>query len=286
MPEGGRAPLNQNAPPRKNPLKDVVVIIVLPWLVFALLLLMFLFCYHDLAVLVWALVVVCFALSLVFLGLGFGVKHRTFIAIGLLCFASSVTGTIVGKWLNDNYLERYYTLEQSDVAANLDPTVNPGAKELAIFKFQNMSFVDDMRTVGFMADRQIFCVAPVSKPMAYNASVEFWATGEDCCEPRRNFDCGTAREQATIAIVATPNKYYDKAISQAKALYSIPEGPSKPRLVYFVKGTEHVKGFLWEQSLTICLFASILDLLMCAAAGAVMTKVLRQKNAQQSQIPS
>lgn len=271
-------PLTQDAPKRTSPLQDVFLIVALPFLVFFLLLCLFLFIYHDLEPVVWTLVVVCSLLSLVFLGLGIGVRHRVFIAIGLLCLASTVTATVVGKWLDDNYLERYYMLDLTDKQAeNLDPTVNPGAAEITIFKFQNTTFVDDMRTVGFMADRKIFCVAPVSKPMGHNLSVEFWATGVDCCEPRQNFDCGAAREQATFGIVAEANPYWDKAISEAKALYNVTVAPENPRLVYFVSGTDQVRTDLWEQALSVCLFASIVEFLMVVCAGFAMFKVLRKQ---------
>lgn len=262
---------------RPSNARDVIVAIALPWLIFFLVLCMFLFTFHDLAPIVWTLIVLCLGLALLFFVLGMSVKHKIFVAIGLLSFASTAVATTVGLWLSDAYLERYYKLEDSDFA-NVDAeTPPPSGQDTSLFQFGSQTFVDDKRTIGYVAGGEIYCIAPVSSPKSFDATVQYWATGQNCCEMRSNFDCGSSREGSFIAVTtdanSQENEIFDKAIDVAKAVYGMKTSNSS-RLVDFVVSVESVKDDLWDEALSVALVASIMDLLMCVVAGLMLYKVL------------
>lgn len=283
------SPLQTAAKPkRNNNLKEVAIVISLPWLIFFLVICLFLFTYNDLAPLVWTLLLFCTALAFLFVGLGFSMRKRVFVALGLLCLSSVVTGTTVGLWLDSTYLAHYYVLEGGDELRDVVPTVAPpaGKEPASIYHFANGTFVDDMRTVGFVKEGRIYCVAPVSLPGAFDATVEYWATGQDCCERRGHFDCGTAREPgALVGVVAAASNraarnYFDKAVEQAEDLYGATSSNASgsPRLVAFVHSAAAVEADLWNEALSICLATSCLNFLTCCMAGLILAKVLQKTN--------
>jgi hypothetical protein len=264
------APLNGGQAVRTTKFWQVVVVITTPWLIYVLLLCAFLFCFHNMAPVTWILVAVCFGLSLLLLGLGIFVS-RLLLFIGVLSLASTLTATLVGMWLHENYLGRYYLLQQPAVGP-LNPHGSPPSQDIALYQFIDGTFVDDKRTMGYKVGNKLFCVAPVSFPMAYNDSIEYWATGQDCCEPQQHFDCGTARIPGSVmAIAAEPHEAYDKAAIESKAAYDS-WGPGKPHFVYFIETSDKYMEYLWCFSLTIYLSSAAIDFLMCAVGAAIFAK--------------
>lgn len=277
---GGRGNGEPIVPPlplkrQRSRFTDVTVTIVLPWLVFFLVLSMFLFAYHDMKLLVWILLGACLALALLFLSIGCAVRSGTFLAIGYLCLTSLLVGGTVGFWLDREYLQRYWELDEGNEYKDVDPMSDAReTREAAVLHFASDTFVDDRRTIGFVAEGGIFCVAPVALPVHANASVEYWAVGQDCCEMRSNFDCGTARDLGAITAVAErPNDLYTKAIYEAASVYSL-NSSAYSKLVSFVNDPQVVIGDIWDEALTIALVAMMMDLCMCTAAGLVLTKIL------------
>eukprot|EP00927_Polykrikos_kofoidii_P053358 TRINITY_DN4779_c0_g1_i1.p1 TRINITY_DN4779_c0_g1~~TRINITY_DN4779_c0_g1_i1.p1 ORF type:complete len:307 (-),score=42.21 TRINITY_DN4779_c0_g1_i1:65-985(-) len=275
---------------KKGVIKDAVVVITLPWLVFFLVMCSFLFTYHDLAVLVWILVCCSIGLALLFLILGFSVKNRTFIAIGLLCMASTDIATTVGLWLNDSYLDRWYSLDYSGENEGVNPSIPPKRDDSSavVTHFLNGSFVDDYRTVGYVMENDIWCVAPVSLPGFEDASVSYWATGKNCCEQRSGFMCGTSRDPNSNVAIATETEIYaeaahfKRAVVMAQAVHGL-ESTEGYRLVSFVSSPQDVMGDLWDECVTIALFTSIMDIILCLAAGSLLVRFLLAKQQQQQQ---
>mmetsp|Transcript_111040 Transcript_111040/g.344368 ORF Transcript_111040/g.344368 Transcript_111040/m.344368 type:complete len:298 (+) Transcript_111040:162-1055(+) len=255
---------------------DVTVAIVLPWLVFFFDVSLFLFAYHDMKAIVWFLLGACMALALLFLTLGAVSRNGTFLAIGFLCFTSVVVGTAVGLWLQQEYLDRYWELDAGVEYKNVDPTADARtARNASIIRFTADTFVDDRRTIGFVADGGIFCVAPVTLPMQGDAPVQYWAVGEDCCEKRSNFDCGSARElDAATALVEQPSKVFTAAIEQAKSVYGLNTSTTDAKLVSFVSEAQVVLNDIWDETLTVALVAMITDLCVCVMSGLVLAKIM------------
>jgi len=258
---------------------DVAVLAFLPWCVFCLLLLLFLYSYHDFSALVWPIVVVCFALSLVCVILGAAARHAIFLALGSLCLASSVFGASVGLHLNTEYLEYYWLLRKGPRYRDVLPLAHGAAAATAdagVIDFANGTFVDDRRTVGFVAGGHIYCVAPIAQH-GQSASrarrwAEYWATGVDCCEKRLHFDCGDSREwDVRGGVAARPSKYVDEAIAQARSVYAVGSPPGAGRVV-FARVPEEVATGVWNEAFQIAMAAALLHLTACAAAGALVVR--------------
>lgn len=262
---------------RRNRLADVTVSVALPWLVFFLVTSLFLFAYHEMKIVVMALIGLCFCLSLLFLGLGAWGRHPTFLVIGFMCMTSVSVASAVGVWLDGEYLQRYWQLETGSEYKDVNPASDPKSTTGAgVITFLSDAFVDDSRTVGFVADGGIFCVAPVVMPPFYSNKVSFWAVGSDCCQQRSNFDCGAAREPGALqksALAEPPQSRYSEAIAEAVSVYGL-DHQDGVQLVSFVNNPRAVITEMWDQSLIIALAAMIVDLVMCILAGIVIAKVL------------
>jgi len=284
MPTGGLSAAEPVKAARQPDKKDVVVAIALPWLIFFVIVALFLFTYHDMAIIVWVLIVLCIALSLLFLILGMSVGLKSFIAIGLLCLGSTFVATTVGMWISDEYLERYYKFDDSNLQS-VDPTVAPDSKaqDVSVFNFINDTFIDDARTVGFVAGGDIYCVAPVSFPEKPDVAVQYWATGVNCCEQRSNFDCGAARDpEASSGVVADDYaEMYHKAILMAQAIHGL-GSTNTSRFVNIINSADAMQGGLWDEALSVGLSASIVDLAFSLGAGFMLWKVLISSNQQVS----
>lgn len=284
LPYGSADPFLGHSGMRKRPrsqLTDITVSIVVPWLVFFLVLCLFIFLYHDMQVVVLASISVCAALALLFLILGCRSWSSTYVAIGLLSFISVVAGSAVGLWLNREYLTRYWELDAGIEYKDVNPTLDSRkTSDAGIIHFTNDSFVDDRRTIGFVAKGTIFCVAPVVRLPRRIANIEYWAIGEDCCEQRANFDCGFAREPGIVtSIVQRPSQVYLQAVEQAASVYHLNTSRT-PRLVSFAGDPKVVISDIWDETLTIALLALIMDLCVCTVTGLVLGKVLTPRPQQ------
>lgn len=260
---------------RATRIVDITVSGVLPWLVFFLIICLFLFVYHDMRRTVWGLIAACSGIALLFTILGLTSGRTTYLVIGFMCILSVVAGSCLGVWMYSQCLDRYWTLDGGAEFKDVDPTGD--ARKVAgasVLHFVPGSFVDDRSTVGYIADGGIFCVAPVVLPSKPDARISFWAVGEDCCQTRSNFDCGTSRDlEATAVVVEDRDTHFRQAIKEAAAVYGIGV-PEHSQLVRFVADPKAVMSELWEQSLTVSLVAMILDLGLCFIAGLVVARVL------------
>jgi len=261
---------------------DITVTIVLPWLVFFLVVSLFLFAYHDMKAVVWVLLSLCLVMALLFLCLGCYSRHGTFLSVGYLCMTSLIVGAAVGIWLDQEYLQRYWELDDGVEYKNVDPTESRNLTDAGILHFSAGTFVDDRRTIGFVHNGGLFCVAPVALQAQRNDTVNFWAVGEDCCQMRSNFDCGSARElDVATAVIERPSKEYDQAIREAVSVYGISNSTEGSMLVSFVSDPQALIGDIWDEALTIALISMIMDLCMCAVSGLVLAKLLIQPPAEQ-----
>mmetsp|Transcript_90036 Transcript_90036/g.278502 ORF Transcript_90036/g.278502 Transcript_90036/m.278502 type:complete len:146 (-) Transcript_90036:140-577(-) len=128
--------------------------------------------------------------------------------------------------------------------------------------------------MGYVVDGGIFCVAPVALQPYADVPVYYWAVGEDCCQMRSHFDCGTARDaDANTAVVERSSEVYAKAIDQAVSVYGVKTTTNSSKMVSFVSDPQAVIGDIWDEALTIALIAMILDLGMCAIVGLVLAKI-------------
>lgn len=271
-----KLPLPKSMRPKQpGRLLDLLTITVLPWLIFLLIVCCFLLLSQNQQVLSWLLVSVCVALGLGFLVAGWLMRHSSFIALGFLCLTSAIISTGFGIWLNAQFLSKYYFLTDGGEYHNISPLSNSStAVGAGVIYFTLDSFVDDHRTIGYVAQNNIFCVAPVAAQGHPWARVEYWAVGEGCCEQRSNFDCGVARDMNSLmAVTAEPDPVFNAAIEEAKGVYNLTTS-SSPSFVSFVSDPQTYIADMWQQAITVAAVAIIMDMASSVIAGMVIAKFL------------
>jgi len=245
---------------------------------------LFLFAYRDMKVLTWCIMSACLVLGLFFMVLGCMSHTGTFLAVGCLCLTSLVVGAGVGFWLDKEYLQRYWELDNGMEYKDVNPMDSRTPVDMGVLHFMAGTFVDDRRTIGYVVDGAIFCVAPVALQAHFNTTVTYWAVGEDCCQMRSGFDCGVSRDLDSVtAVMEKPAKEFSKAIEEAVSVYGINSTANSTVMVSFVSDPEVVTGDIWDEALTIALIAMIMDLCLSAVAGLMLARILNSPPAEQQQ---
>eukprot|EP00415_Alexandrium_ostenfeldii_P003548 UN3548 len=149
---------------------------------------LFLFAYYDMKVLTWCIMSACLVLGRFFLMLGCMSHTGAFLAVGCLCLTSLVVGAGVGFWLDKECLQRYWELDNGMEYKDVNPTDSRTPVDMGVLHFIAGTFVDNRRTIGYVVDGGIFCVAPVALQAHFNTTVTYWAVGEVCCQMRSGFD--------------------------------------------------------------------------------------------------
>mmetsp|Transcript_103131 Transcript_103131/g.188233 ORF Transcript_103131/g.188233 Transcript_103131/m.188233 type:complete len:334 (-) Transcript_103131:78-1079(-) len=204
---------------------------IVPWVVFFMTALMFLFAYHEAKLLVWVLTIVIGFLACASLCAGFSFSNRFLIALSFLCLCSVISAACVGLWFDGTYLDYYWKLKDGAEYKNVDPYGRQQTSDAGVMHFKDGTFVDDLRTVGFVVDGNIYCVAPVANQKADLSQinineVSYWATGINCCEKRSNFNCGASHHiGAHSAVIANTDgndlENFASAIDEANSYYGL-----------------------------------------------------------------
>mmetsp|Transcript_40135 Transcript_40135/g.103951 ORF Transcript_40135/g.103951 Transcript_40135/m.103951 type:complete len:288 (+) Transcript_40135:130-993(+) len=273
--------------PKRRPhsVTNTIFAIVAPWLAFFLVICVSAFCYNDSRTTVFLVVSCCAGVSLL-LAVGSAlVRSSMLFTIAVFCLASVGAGTLFSVWLHDEYLENFWRLQQGKEYKDIHPASNVRkTSDAAVIHFASGSFVDDYRTIGYVSGGGLLCVAPVvvrSKPMT---EIGYWAVGEDCCEMRRNFDCGSARDtDALTAIAEEKTEVWNMAISQAMSVYGV-NASVDAQLVSFVNDPQDTIGDMWDEALVVSLIALILDLCLCCLTGIVVVSVLNGSSSTTKQL--
>lgn len=262
---------------QRNTYKDIAVSIALPWVCFTVLLLLFTV-YRDFKLFVWCFASASFLFAILLVCVGGAARHGAFLLLGSTTLASVCSGVMVGYHMDSEYLAYYNTVRDGVVYKNVDATGHAGAKvDAGVLLFANDTLVDDRRTVGFVADGTIHCVAPVAKETIYSRSVQYWATGTDCCQRRSNFDCGTAMASigARSAIVAKPSEHFASAIEEAVSVYNL-RSTSEALLLTFVDDPVKARDDIWECAIYTVLVSVVVHFLVMSTAVVLVFQALPQ----------
>lgn len=263
---------------RRSRASDAVTVILLPWLIFVLVVCLFLFAYRDLPILVWALVGLTVLLAFMFMFLGVAAKRVIFLALGFICLSAVIASSMMGLFLDQSYLQRARVLETAKVYHEVMPK-GPASNtsDAGIVSFTQGTFVDDRRTLGFVAGGSIFCVAPVVAPGLYSRRIEYWASGRNCCEKRTNFDCGSARDLDAVAAVVEPSPHADsplaRAVAEAVSVYNL-ETPKTAQVVAFVADPWSVGSQLFEDATNFAVLATLLHLAVSCVMGVAVLRFM------------
>lgn len=257
----------------------VLAPVLLPWLIFFCTTSLYLYSYEDLPVLVSVLVAICGALSLALTYAGASVQLGKLLAMGVWSCSSLGLAVALGLSLHRDALGPYRQIRDGHEVVGLDPGVlRPAAATDAatVLRFAPGTFVDDRRTIGFVAEGEIFCVAPVAKHGVPMSLIAYWAVGAQCCELRRNFDCGFARAPeaaAALAHASWEDTYFRRAVELAASVYNT-SSPSGVRFVRFVQDPANALDQMWAEARNIAVTAFVLHLLWTGLVALVTNQLL------------
>lgn len=136
-----------------------------------------------------------------------------------------VAGVLLGK-LNFSLVEApHHEVKNLNEYSNVDPAVMRGEQvmDAGIVRFTGDSGLDLTKSMGFK-NRDVYCVAPITRGDAALTSYDFWAVGINCCAGGR-FTCEGANSQhATTGVRLmgeSQRAFYRLAVQQAEGAYHI-----------------------------------------------------------------
>lgn len=270
------------------PLAELATLMFLPWMIFTLVECLFCFTYEDFPGIVWALVITCGLLSLLFIVLGRLGRRHSQLALGFLCFSAVFLAVAVGSVTYDTYMQSYFRLDSGATYDGVSPSEPSSTHaDASVIVFQEDAFVDAQRSVGYMREGVSYCVAPIAT-QTFSASPQYWAVGKDCCEARGEFWCGDAPHPSAHSGVVvpkgdpvSPGMHYSTAIRMAQEVYSLEpasEGEHFPLFLTWSNDAVRYKDDLWTSAVTFMLVGSLLHLTASILSAQLLTRSLPKMN--------
>lgn len=242
----------------------------LPWLMFALIMMLFTYGNYHAPFVVWTAVIVCAAFACIFTVIGSEAqRHYTF--LGVLCALAVACGTLGGMVNYSWNMEPYWFYDEAREYANVLPSEPAAAHgDAGKIVFAKSAVIDTTKAVGYKMGH-VYCVAPIMDAGS-GARVEYWAVGIDCCAERANFACDDAKSEGGAVngglvvqdrglFRESPFDQYAKAVRTAEAAYDLTSA-SEPLYVRWVKDPDALQSkFYWDGTgnmfLTILLYGAV-----------------------------
>lgn len=202
----------------------------------------------------------------------------------VLCMTAVMAGWSVGHIVRDFYMNDWWRLQHGSTytgvsASNghLNASVNASYRAASVLVFNEGSFIDTERTVGYMRRGKVYCVAPISSE-SYHTDPLYYAIGMDCCDQRSDFRCddhGVAG--ATTGLVATTGlEHYRTAIRMAQAVYGLKRDTPSPRiLVHWSKSATAYEAELKNKAIYAIVMASGVHLMLSGTVAIFLRSVLK-----------
>jgi hypothetical protein len=280
----------------------LAVLIGVPWLMFAMISILFAVAYHHVAVFAWAVVLAMVMVAVTFFALD--ARQRMggswFRFLGILSLFAIFNGALLGSYNYWTHMFQYWSYDESASYTNVLPTEPAGAlSDAGKIIFSGTARVDTSRALGFKVSN-VYCVAPIldNTQMSH---VEFWAAGVDCCPARGDFSCddtwdpsaksgvvilGATSGDASSARASTGvgvqlwhpiRDYYLKAVREAEAAYSL-SSSKEPLFVRWVHNPQLVQDDYWRSGVGFLVASVCVYLLISLIAGGIL-QMLSRRNA-------
>jgi len=263
--------------PTITSMADKTAIAFLPWLIFSMTLFMFALA-EDMAGLAWVFVIMCAALSLLFVGVGILQQRPVPLALGILCLAAIALSVPVGNLVQDSYMADYYRLAGGATYHNVDPSEPSAMKaDASVLVFQDGTYVDVDKSVGFMEAGDVYCVAPVLGSTA-SKSPTYWAVGQGCCDARGGFSCGISHAASSVnSALADANENdeaeYAKAVKMAASVYGFDQVVSPPLTVRWTANASNAADYLWWGAATMVVVSCLVHGAASVSVTVFLTRV-------------
>eukprot|EP00746_Dinoflagellata_sp_MGD_P010452 gnl/MRDRNA2_/MRDRNA2_121585_c0_seq1.p1 gnl/MRDRNA2_/MRDRNA2_121585_c0~~gnl/MRDRNA2_/MRDRNA2_121585_c0_seq1.p1 ORF type:complete len:319 (+),score=50.77 gnl/MRDRNA2_/MRDRNA2_121585_c0_seq1:218-1174(+) len=289
----GTSPDSKSKASGGNMQLGLAVLILVPWLMFAMVSIVFAIAYHHYAIFVWFLVLAM--LMVVFTFFALDSRKRMggswFKFLGFLSLFAVVNGALLGSYNYWTYLFQYWSYSESATYTNVLPTQAAGAlSDAGKIVFADTARVDTSRALGFKVSN-VYCVAPILDDTQMN-HVEFWAAGVDCCPARGDFTCdetwnpkaksgvvifgpaGDASSSRTHTGVGVElwhpiREYYLKAVHAAEAAYSLTSSKD-PLFIRWVRSPQFVQDDYWRGGVGFLVASVCVYLLISLIAGGIL----------------
>lgn len=259
-------------PSKQTPARpvDIIVTVLLPWLIFSLIVSLLVFAYEDYGPIVWAMVVVCLLLSLLFVSMGVAVKRPLQVALGLLVLTSVGVSLPVGFCIEGEFMVDFWRVDSGasykQVSAS-DPAV--ARSDAAVLEFTPGTQVDINSSVGYMKRGTVYCVAPVVGATPSDTGPGFWAAGTNCCEQRGGFSCGDVKDPLALTGVTMPDDQgnFAMAVRAAVSTHGLTEPPGKVMFLDWTASGPKYKEGLWTNAALLVMASSTVHFGISTCAG-------------------
>lgn len=190
---------------------DFLIVFWMPFVVFAVLLLLFSNAFMQLPS------VCCILSALAAAGSIFLIVIRNrghvWFPLGVACLLATGLGTLSGFYVYDQYACFPLFYANSRIYSNVVPSQPSGAvADAGKITFSSETAVDANHSVGYINEKgRIYCVAPV-RDKSGSTLIQFWAVGLDCCDSTGGFACDQAADQsagAGVRVFDNSGFFYD-----------------------------------------------------------------------------
>lgn len=243
-----------------------VIMMFVPYLIFAGLLWVYVYLYHTFFHLAWLLSLAGVLVSTVWIVSDlFTIQGgQWYVFFGVLCLLATLSATAVGLYIYFGFTFQFYKIGGLRTYTNVLPAEPAGAHaDAGKIYFSPDSKVDITRAVGFQAQGGVYCVAPILDETQV-ARVNFWAAGRDCCLSRASFNCDEAwnpeaHSGAVVLDTGAPQvsfnqlDFYNKAVKEAQALYDLASADN-PIFVRWVVDPSVFQTAAWVSGWWECIY--------------------------------
>jgi len=270
-----------------------LLMMFVPYLIFAGLLLFYVYMYHIWFHIAWLLSLAVVLVSTVWIVSDlFSIRGgQWYVFFGVLCMLAALAATAVGLYIYFAYTYQFYKIGGLRTYTNVLPA-EPADSHADAGKiyFTPNSKVDITRAVGFQAQGGVYCVAPILDETQI-ARVNFWAVGRDCCLSRASFNCDEAwnpdaHAGAVVLDTGAPQvsfnqlDFYLKAVHEAQALYDLASAES-PVFVRWVLDPSAMQTAFWVAGWWECIYWLIGYACVSLFLGLIFNYLSALRNAAQ-----
>jgi len=210
--------------------------------------------------------------------------------MGPLCSQGSLAGTVLGFFIYFQHLAYYFAYQDLRVYSNVAGSQRNGAyRDASMLLFTEDTRVDPLRTVGFSSrwTGETYCVAPIVDPsMGSDATIQYYAVGMNCCQPRSEYECDGAQDPTVRSglVILEPEDVarpwmqwavkssiltrYERAIKLQAATYYTPSA-QKPKLMRWTRDPEALKDAYYSDGLKLAYSIGSVYFFVCLALGVL-----------------
>jgi len=291
----GKSPWRQ-----RNYKTSIVFSTLLPFSLFAAIVLNYCYIYHHAAFL--ANIIVYGLAGAVLSGLAilmFGCvpikshSHKIWYTGFILnCLFAVIAGVAIGLYTYHSSYFYYWSINAGNSYDNVqpiqvidDPLSYPDA---SIFTYSQDTKLQLDKALGLHGVDRVYCVVPVTDGSDVDANnvIQYFAVGMDCCNDRASFRCDSASDNTAFTGVVVPdqdavvfgstNEQYRNAITQATAVYDLSVSDN-PTLVRWAKDASVIQSEYLREGILTCLYGGCVFLFVNFAVACLTHRAAKQQ---------